>query len=334
MRRHFSLPFTSAILVTAGVFGYFALTTPGFATANTTYVVISQFTLFGLAALGMGTTMLAGEFDLAFPYTAALAGIVAMQVATADSMVLGLAAGVALGLLVGVIGGVLINALSIPSLVLTLGTGLVLSGIAYLVSETTVVTPDPQFALSLQAHWWIFSPSSLISLGLFVAVGLFLGFAKPGREILAIGGGRVEAIAAGVPLWRPILVAFAISGTLAGFTGGLVAAQTGGAGPTSFNGVLLNAVTAAFIGGVSLRGGRGNPVGIALGVLTLGFLGSGLSARGAPYYVTTLATASILLVLLVLELGIPWARQRLVRLSLRHGAGAAGPFQGTRRALD
>jgi simple sugar transport system permease protein/ribose transport system permease protein len=305
MRRHFTLSFSSAIAAVVVVYVAFAATTPGFASENTAYVVLGQFAIFGVAALGFGVTMIAGEFDLALPYTAALCGIVAMKTATDAGMVLGLLAGVTLGLAIGLAQGVLIYLLRITSLVFTLGTGFAISGIAYMVSETTVVTPDIGFGQDLQSRLWVFSPASLIALGIFLVVGLALAYWKVGREILAIGGGRPEAQAAGIGLRRPLITAFAISGTLAGVTGGLVAAQTGGANPTSFNTLLLNAVTAAFIGGVSLRGGRGNPAGIALGVITIGLLNTGFSLRGEPYYITTLATASLLLLLIVIELIAP-----------------------------
>lgn len=310
MRRHFNLSFSSAVAAAVVVYLAFAFTTAGFASENTTYVVLSQFTLFGLAALGFGVTMIAGEFDLALPYTAAVSGLVAMKVAGGEGMIVGILVGIAIGLAIGLLQGCAIYFLRITSLVFTLGTGFVLSGVAYMISETTVVSPDLMFGQQMQERIWVFSPSSLIALAIFAAVGLGLSYLRVGREIYAIGGGRPEALAAGVKLWRPIVVAFAVSGALAGVTGALVAAQTGGANPTSFTSLLLNAVTAAFIGGVSLTGGRGNALGIALGVLTLAFVSSGFGLLGAPYYLTTVATASILLLLIVIELAVPRLRHR------------------------
>jgi ribose transport system permease protein len=312
MRRHLNLPLVSALAAVLVVYVSFASTTPGFATSNVLFIVLGQFPVFGLAALGLGVTMMAGEFDLAFPYTATLTGMLAMRTA-GGGIVLGIAIGVGAGMLIGLLQGLAIYLLRIPSLVFTLCTGFVFAGAAYMVSNTTIVSPDITFGLSLQSRIGIFSPSSLIALGIYGTLGLFLAYVRFGREILAIGGGRDEAISAGVPLVRPLVVAFGISGTLAGLTGALVAAQTGVASPEAFDTLLLNAVTAAFIGGVSLRGGRGNPLGIALGVFTLGLLMSGLSLRGAPYYTTTLVTAGVLLLLIVIDLATP----RIARLARR-----------------
>jgi len=52
---------------------------------------------------------------------------------------------------------------------------------------------------------------------------------------------------------------------------------------------------------VSVVGGRGSPMGIAAGVLTLCILSSGLSAIGVAPYVHDLVTGAILLVIAVLD---------------------------------
>ena len=100
------------------------------------------------------------------------------------------------------------------------------------------------------------------------------------------------------------MLAFALSGSFAALTGALTSIKSGSAGPAAFEELLLPAVTAALIGGVSLFGGKGSVVGIAIGALTLRFLISGLSLEGAPFYVLTLATGVVLIVVVVLELVI------------------------------
>ena len=170
--------------------------------------------------------------------------------------------------------------LKIQSLVFTLGTLIVLRGLAFMISgENTVVMPDLNMSNSVRRQLWIFSPFSLVTIAVFVAIGLFLRYTRPGREVYAIGGGRQEAAAAGVPVVRPLVLAFALSGSLAALTGALTSIKSGSAGPATFEELLLPAVTAALIGGVSLFGGKGSVFGIAIGALTLRFIISGLSLR-------------------------------------------------------
>ena len=65
--------------------------------------------------------------------------------------------------------------------------------------------------------------------------------------------------------------------------------------------VIPPAAAAAILGGVSLAGGTGRPLGIALGVLTLGLLRAGLNALGAPPFINDIALGAILLAVGVLD---------------------------------
>ena len=126
-----------------------------------------------------------------------------------------------------------------------------------------------------------------------------------------------------MPLVRPLVLAFALSGAMAALTGALTSIKSGSAGPAAFETLLLPAATAALIGGVSLLGGRGSVFGIAIGALTLRFINSGLSLGGAPFYILTLATGIVLIVAVVLELliGRPELRARWRRWRDQPGLG-------------
>ncbi len=82
-----------------------------------------------------------------------------------------------------------------------------------------------------------------------------------------------------------------------------------------FTDVLVPATAAAILGGVSLGGGTGRPLGIAAGVLTLCLLRSGLNALGVPPNVHDIATGSILLIVAILD--GPQLARRLAALRLR-----------------
>jgi ribose transport system permease protein len=140
-----------------------------------------------------------------------------------------------------------------------------------------------------------------VLLVVFVLVGVFLAFTRWGREIYAIGGGRNEARAAGVPLLRPLVIAFTLSGALAGLGGALLSMRSGSASPLGFDTVLLAAVTTCLIGGIALAGGRGNIVGIAIGLFTLRFFITGVASLGAPYWAQNLATGGLLILVIAVQ---------------------------------
>jgi len=233
------------------VFAALALLNPAFLTAASVGALIDGAALTGLAALGLGITMLTRELDLAVGSTAALAGAIALQligIGLVPALVLAVLAGVAVGLAHGAIVAVL----GVNSLVLTVGTLIALRGLTYVVAgETTVVIPLSMLDLAdvLAVKVGPLTLLSLIMLAAFALVGTMMRWTRLGREIRAIGDARDEARAAGVPVWRPLIVAFALTGGLAALAGTAMSVRSGSATPFGFEAVLLGAVTAALIGG-------------------------------------------------------------------------------------
>jgi ribose transport system permease protein len=159
-------------------------------------------------------------------------------------------------------------------------------------------------------RYGIFSISSIVAIAIFVLLGVFLAYTKYGREIYAIGGGRDEARAAGVPRLRPLVLEFALSGACAGLAGALASLKGGSAAPQNYDDVLLAGAAAALVGGVSLYGGRGTIVHVALGVATLSAVAAGLAAAGSDQSLTQLVTGALLIVVVAIEYGAARLSQR------------------------
>jgi ribose transport system permease protein len=310
-----------AVLVLA-IFCIFAATIGGFATSADLYSILQAAVPIGLAALGIGTTILAGELDLSVGAVATCVGIVSVKI-FAVGMVPDIVLCTLIGVAYGLLQGTLIAILRISSIVFTLGTLIALGGLAYAMSGqgsvVTLTVPQLINAASIGNHVWIFSPASLVLIGALILLTIVLGYTRIGREVYAIGGARVESRAAGVPEMRPIVLAFAISGGLAALAGTLASLQAGSGSADAFDTLLFTAVTAALIGGVSLYGGRGSAIGIFLGVLTLQFLLAALALVSAPFWASDFATGALLLAFLVIELAGEHspARAALVRARIR-----------------
>jgi ribose transport system permease protein len=302
-RRILNADVLSRLALAVIVYGIFAATDSHFRTEGTFFAVFEGFALVGMIGLGLSVTIIAGELDLSVGSAAAVAGIVAVYASGLGLLPAVLIATVGAAIF-GALQGFAIARLKISSLVFTVGTLIGLRGLAYVIAHNQTVNVDyASLTISdtIARRFWIFSPFSLTTLGAFVVVGLFLGYFRYGREIYAIGGGRNEARAAGVSTIRPITVAFAISAATAGLAGSLASLKSGAAAPGDFNATLLDAATVALVGGISLYGGRGNVVRVILGALTLRFLISGLDARGAQYYIESLATGALLLGVIAVE---------------------------------
>ena len=295
--RPYFLPFL-VLLVTWIVI---ASITPTFRGQAGVFSVLQGFPLMGLVALGLAVTIVAGELDLSVGSMAAFAAVVAVLCAPlglVPCLLIATLAGTALGAL----QGVLISKLNINSLVFTIGTLILLRGFTYMLSgNAPVMIINYEITDPLLERYWIFSLSSIVTILVFIAGGLFLSYTRWGREIFAIGGGRNEAIAAGVSSIRPMAISFAISGGCASLAGALAAARGGSAAPQNYEDLLLSGCAAALLGGISLYGGRGTVINVALGVAVLSVVASGLSARGSDASLVQLVTGALLIAVIALE---------------------------------
>ena len=302
----------------------FALQLPNYHTLTGIAALLDGAVLIGVVSIGVGISMIAGEFDLSVGSLAALTGVIAIRIigiGVFPSLILA----VLFAAVIGALQGLAIGILGINSLVFTIGTLIGLRGVALIVShENSVSMPIEQLSdtdIFTERFLGVLSPLSVGMLVVFVAFGLFLRYSRWGREIYAIGGGRNEARAAGVPLLRPMVIAFTCSGALAGLGGAVLSIRLGSATPLGFDTLLISAATTCLLGGIALEGGIGNVIGIAIGLFTLRFLITGVASMGAPYYVQNLAAGALLIFVVVVQLLATRYRRRSARMRLSARAG-------------
>ena len=292
------------IVVAVLVWTVFALSEENYASARNVFAILEGFAVLGLATLGLTVTIIAGEIDLSIGSMAALVGVIVVCLTDSIGAVPALILGVGLASLLGALQGFAIRWLRIHSIVFTVGTLMLLRGISlFAANEQTVVLRDFAFGDFLKTRWGILSPASIAVILVFIGLGLFMRYHKYAREIYAIGGARDEALAAGISLTRPLILAFLISGFCAGLAGAIVGLRSGSARPLGLQPLLLTGTTAAFVGGVSLQGGKGSAFGAALGTLTIRFLESGLTFRATPAYISNIVLGALLLIVILVELG-------------------------------
>ncbi len=280
------------------------------------YNALQGFAQLGLLALAIGITMIAGEFDLSVVGTYALGGMLAVQTGAA-SPVLGVLAAVAAGAAIGALQGGLIARLRIPSMPVTLATYIALLGLTYAMSGGLSTTyPNSDATLWVDGMIaGVFSPRSLLTLAAFLVAALVLGCTKLGRELRAIGGDRRASRVAGVGVDRRIVGIFTLSGTLAALGGALLGYSYASANPDPGLQPLILAVVAALLGGVSLAGGRGTPLGLLAGTLAVALLAQIVAVTALPDFSTQLLYAALLAVIVAIE--SPGLHQAVERLRAR-----------------
>jgi D-xylose transport system permease protein len=116
----------------------------------------------------------------------------------------------------------------------------------------------------------------MIALGLVVVFWLLLKKTAFGRHLYAVGGNAEGARRAGINVVRMKITVFMLASTLAAFAGIMMTSRSTAVATQISSTLLLNAIAAAVIGGVSLFGGRGSVWAVVLGALVIGSLDNGL----------------------------------------------------------
>jgi ribose/xylose/arabinose/galactoside ABC-type transport system permease subunit len=286
-------PFVILMIVLA-VFGLF-----GGARIFTTallYSVFQQFATLGPVALGLGLTMMIGGFDLSVGSIFGLAGIFAIMVGEYNPL-LGIFAAVLAGVVSGLVQSILIVKLRIDSIGITLGGLLMISGVSYVVTGNSEIGSSSFDIAQLieRPFMGAFSIRFLIAAVMFMLAAITINYTRIGRDLIATGSARQAALIAGVSVNAVAIVAFVTSGALAALSGGMLSFSLAAASPLGLADILVPAAAGAIIGGVSLAGGVGRPIGIAGGVLVLCVLRSGLTAIGAEPFVHNLVSGVVLL---------------------------------------
>lgn len=313
-------PNVRPFFILAAAFVAIALADLGFGTllhTATMFSVTQLFATLGLAALGLGLTMIVDEFDLSIPGSFTVAGAVAVLTG-AQYPWLGLACGVASGLAAGAIQGALIVSLGVRAVGLTLGGFLTLIGITYILTGGSTIA-----YANHEVSNWLYQPTffGLISnrgsivLAIFLLTAAIMFFTRLGRDIIATGSNRTGAPVAGVNTSAIIIGVFSAAGALAALGGVMLSYSLQAASATQLSDTLVAAASAAILGGVSLSGGKGSALGMAAGVLTICLLRSGLSAIGAKPYMLEIVTGTLLLVVAIFD--APRFLEQLKRLRPR-----------------
>ena len=150
-------------------------------------------------------------------------------------------------------------------------------------------------------------PKGLPLAGVLVVIFLvaltFLAKRTPfGRHVYAVGGNAEAARRAGINVARIRIIVFMISGAMAGVGGVILAARLNSVDLNVGGGtLLLDAISAAVIGGTSLFGGRGEVRSALLGALVIATVSNGLNTAGYKTGTIYIVTGVILLLAVTLD---------------------------------
>jgi len=271
------------------------------------YIAFGETTpLFGVLALALTFVVITGEIDLSFPSIMALGTAVFCLTAEAGwPHILALVAGFATGVACGWINGALVSRLSIPSLVITIGTSFLYRGVELVLMNGTGVALTPekyQTMLTLFTfHVYGFPGETVWAIGMAVALWILLNRTKFGAHVFLVGDNPVSADLMGVNVISVKTRAFMLMGAVAVFAGLMTSLYGFYFWPTTGDGALLSTIASVFLGGTSVFGGTGSIVGSLVASYIIGAINAGIVSAGINAFYTQLAFGFVIVVSVVLQ---------------------------------
>jgi ribose/xylose/arabinose/galactoside ABC-type transport system permease subunit len=274
-----------------------------FATRDNLETIALQSAIVGMAALGMTIVIISGGIDLSMGSAVALTSVVVAALLKfrgwpAFPSALG---AIGAGALCGVLNGALVTGLKVVPFIITLGTSLMLRGVAKEIADNATITPS---ASSLD---FLLDQSGVLPSGVWMlavlgaVVSAVLGYTRFGRHVVAIGSNEQAARLCGVPIARTKILVYALGGLFAGLAGLLQYSRLTIGDPTSAPGLELDVIAAVVIGGASLAGGEGSVAGSLVGALLMTMIRNGCSQMGWPNNRTEIVAGVIIIVAVAVD---------------------------------
>jgi ribose transport system permease protein len=257
--------------------------------------IMLQSSINAIIAVGMTLVVMTKGIDLSVGSVVGISSMVASSLLERN-LLLGVGAGLLVGLVCGLINGILIAKLKLPDFIVTLGTMSIFRGAALIYTNGQPIYSISDTFRSIFAGQLLGIPTPvLIALAIAAFAFLIVRFTSLGEHIVAVGGNEEAARLSGVDVDKVKISVYAISGVLASIAGFVLVARIGAAEPIGGNGFELQAVGASVIGGASLFGGEGNPLGSLIGALTLGAMQNGLTLMNVPSFWQYVATGVVVI---------------------------------------
>lgn len=292
------------ITVLLGIF--FSMFNRNFLTVSNINAIILNSCILIILTASESVVILTGNIDVSVASILALSSFIGFDffVKFPGLGPLGILIPLLLGGLCGLINGLLVGYLKLSAIIVTLGTMSIFRGFAVIYANGRQINSHeiPSW-VNRSINGSIFSVSYLVIYTILIVLGLYL-FLKHfpvGRKIYAIGSNREAAKYFGLNTEKMVVVSFIVAGIFTGFAGFLYGGRSAYVAPYYAEGWEMQAIAAACIGGISMKGGSGNIIGAALGAFLLATIDNGLILMGAPQFVRELVYGAAIVVAIVIN---------------------------------
>ncbi|MEQ9259037.1 MAG: ABC transporter permease [Roseovarius sp.] len=275
------------LLLAAVVIAGFALS-DRFGTTRNFMNVLEQASALGFASLGQALVVLVGGIDLSIgavvtASTVLMAGVVETNPALMIPMIFGT---LLFGAAIGFMNGYVTLRTGVHPLIVTLGTASILQGAVLIYTlQPTGGVPFWFEEFAYGRIGGVVPISGVVMLLCFALVWAFLKYSQTGRAIYAVGGSPEAARLTGIRASRITLLAYSASGFFAALAGAYYVSRTGVGDPRVGDPMTLASITPVILGGLILGGGKGNILGVLLGVFLISLLSNLLNYMNVSTFI-------------------------------------------------
>jgi ribose transport system permease protein len=283
---------------------YLALTVEHFMTERNLINILRQASALAIMAVGMSAVLITGGIDLSIPSNMAFGGILG-AIYMRDGGGPEIAALVMIGTctLVGAVNGLSVAWLRMIPFVVTLSMMYVMGGAALWVTEKVSVVGLHQSFIDFVWGRFAGIPNPVIMMAVVVAAA-WVAFHKTyyGRWLYAVGINARTARVSGVPTRRVTFGAYVFSGFCAGIAAIIITGRLMSASAVmGQSGIVLDIVASSVVGGVSIYGGSGSPLGAALGAVLIAFISNSMNLMHVEYYTTLVIKGIVIIAVIALD---------------------------------
>ena len=295
------------------VYAFFALFGRNFFSYTTLVNILDSSYYIGFIAIGVTFVIITGGIDLSCGTVMMAATIIGGTAYKTWGwpMWLSLLLILVVSTAFGLFNGLMVSRLGLPPFIATLGTMMISLGTGSIVSNVRSATFPARGA---EDSWFkgifklitednnSFPTGALVLFGTAFIAYIILTRTKMGRYIFAVGSNKEAARLSGVNVAKWEMMAYVVSGFLAGLGGIAFAAVYTTVMPAQGQGFELYAIAGAVIGGTSLSGGAGSVLGTMIGVYIMSVLRAGLPSMDLQSQYQTFFTGVVVLGAVMLDI--------------------------------
>ncbi|HVO71237.1 MAG TPA: ABC transporter permease [Aggregatilineaceae bacterium] len=292
------------LIVMLIVMVYMALTVEHFMTERNLINILRQASALAIMAVGMTAVLITGGIDLSIPSNMAFGGILgAIYMRDGGDPVLASLIMIGTCSLVGAVNGFSVAGLRMIPFVVTLSMMYVMEGAALWVTEKVSVVGLHQGFIDFVWGRFLGIPNPVIMMAVVVAIA-WVAFHKSyyGRWLYAVGINSRTARVSGIPTRKVTFGAYVFSGLCAGIAAIIITGRLMSASAVmGQSGIVLDIVASAVVGGVSIYGGSGSPLGAALGAVLIAFISNSMNMMHIEYYTTLVIKGIVIITVIAMD---------------------------------